>query len=295
MKISKNDDLFRTKFFAMASPCEILLETHNYDLAEHMSRIVINETYRIEQKFSRFKSDSILSQINSSAGHEVSLDDETRQLLEFSAQCFQLSDGLFDITSGQLKKIWNFQNPEFQLPEPSTIELALEKVGFNKIQLEDSNLIMPPDMELDFGGIGKEYAVDRGKILLELKYDIPFLINFGGDLIVSGPRKSDRPWNSGIESVIDSNTASAMVGLKNGALATSGNVKQRFQQNGKTYSHIINPKNGWPVFDTPKSVTVAAASCLEAGFLTTLAILHGSEAKDFLEQQEVPYWVIWPK
>ena len=146
-------------------------------------------------------------------------------------------------------------------------------------------------MQLDFGGIGKEYAVDRTLGLLCERSDVPMLVNFGGDLHCSGPRSSQQPWMTGIENPSLAGGAMSTLQLYRGALATSGDAFRYLEKDGVRYSHILNPRTGWPVGDSPHSVTVAAENCTEAGILATLAMLHGSEAEQFLDSQQVKYWV----
>jgi len=146
-------------------------------------------------------------------------------------------------------------------------------------------------MELDLGGIGKEYAVDRAYELLAKKTTGPFLVNFGGDLRASGPPPNGS-WQIGIEKPDREQAASMILNLEHGALATSGDSRRFVMRDGIRYGHVLNPKTGWPVLHAPRSVTVAASSCTEAGLLSTLAILHGAGAREFLDEQGVKYWVI---
>jgi thiamine biosynthesis lipoprotein len=146
-------------------------------------------------------------------------------------------------------------------------------------------------MEIDLGGIGKEYAVDRAGALVA-----PFtrncLINFGGDLLALGPAHDGRAWTVGIEDAQGSPVAAKKVELAAGALATSGDARRYLLRHGIRYSHILDPLTGWPVVDAPRSVTVAAPSCAQAGMLATLASLRGAEAEAFLEAEGVPHWCL---
>lgn len=144
-------------------------------------------------------------------------------------------------------------------------------------------------MEIDFGGIGKEYAVDRAAALVRDITDTPVLINFGGDLFATAPPAGQPHWLVGVESI--GGLQSAMIQLQRGALATSGDARRFLLKNGKRYPHVLTPRTGWPVLDAPRSVTVAANTCVEAGLLATLAMLHGREAEDFLAAQQVLHWI----
>jgi thiamine biosynthesis lipoprotein len=151
--------------------------------------------------------------------------------------------------------------------------------------------MLPEGMELDFGGIGKEYAVDRAYELLAARDATPFLINFGGDLRANRP-PSYGPWQVGVERTDAEQEATMVLDLEYGALATSGDSRRYVLKDGIRYGHILNPRTGWPVLGAPRSVTVAASSCTEAGLLATVALLQGNRAQEFLDEQGVRYWVL---
>jgi thiamine biosynthesis lipoprotein len=146
-------------------------------------------------------------------------------------------------------------------------------------------------MEIDLGGVGKEYAVDRVLALLQAQAAVPMLVNFGGDLAVSGPRASGAPWQVGVERP-GGGQAALLLELSAGALATSGDARRFLLKDGVRHGHILDPRNGWPVRGSPRSVTVAAGSCTEAGSLATLAMLKGAGAEAWLAAQGVPHWIL---
>ena len=200
-----------------------------------------------------------------------------------------MSDGLFDVTSGVLRYAWKFDGSD-RVPGPAAIERLLPLIGFSKLQWQSPHLVVPADMELDFGGIGKEYAVDRAYDLLAARETGPFMVNFGGDLRANRAPPSGS-WQIGVERPDSDREAALMLSLEHGAVATSGDSRRYLLKDGVRYGHILNPRTGWPVPGAPRSVTVAASSCTEAGLLSTLALLHGEEARTFLEEQGVRYWL----
>lgn len=281
------------QFRAMASPCEILLDSTDLQLCQQLTRLAATEAERIEQKYSRYRPDSILSQLNRSAGTRVTLDAETVQLLTFADSCYRLSDGMFDITSGILRRVWQFDGSD-NLPPQAQIDALLPDIGWHKVQLNTDNLEMPAGMELDLGGIAKEYAVDKVVQLLAkyVQQQHSIVVNFGGDMCCNQPRADGRNWHIGIEHPALADQAISAVALRTGALATSGDSRRFIMHNGQRYSHILNPKTGWPVMGAPRSVTVAAPNCLLAGMLATNALLQGAEAEAFLQAQGLKYWLV---
>ena len=146
-------------------------------------------------------------------------------------------------------------------------------------------------MEIDFGGIGKEYTVDRVSQKLRESSSSSALINFGGDLAVTRPPTERQGWQVGIESVSEHGPAAdRVIELRAGALATSGDARRFLLRDGVRYSHILDPRSGWPVRRAPHSVTVAADTCTQAGMLSTLAMLEGENAEAFLRAEEVRHW-----
>lgn len=283
-------DHYCGRFYAMASPCELLIDTQDEKLAKQLTSIAQAEVTRIEKKFSRYRTDNLLHQINHSQGQSVIIDDETYRLLLFANTCFELSDGMFDLSSGVLRKAWNFNGSD-QLPSPELVSSLLPRVGWQRLRFTSNELIMPADMELDFGGIGKEYAVDCvAKLCNQLAPKLSVVVNFGGDIQVTCPRKKDQCWHIGIESLQGEDLTAQLLHIKAGGLATSGDARRFLLKDGKRYSHILNPNTGYPVEDAPRSVTVAASHCIQAGLLATLALLQGPEAEQFLQNQNVQFW-----
>ncbi|MBA3581382.1 MAG: FAD:protein FMN transferase [Gammaproteobacteria bacterium] len=282
-------DFWVGQFVAMASPCEVIVETHDASVCAAITKLVADEAWRVEQKFSRYRDDNIIYAINHSAGNAIEVDDEVARLLDFAAHCYVLSDGLFDVTCGVLRKIWRFDGSD-NIPARQAAKALLPYIGWSKVQWQKPFITLPAGMEIDLGGIGKEYAVDSALQCVITKYQLPVLINFGGDLCASAAPKQRPYWEVGIESV-GGTGVSMLIKLQQGALTTSGDARRYLLRKGKRYSHILNPRTAWPVNNAPRSVSVAAATCTQAGILSTLAMLHGKHAETFLKTQNVKYWI----
>lgn len=258
-------------------------------LAQQILMAVANEAWRIEQKFSRYRDDNIIYQINNSGGSPVKVDEETMRMLIFADELYGMSEGLFDVTSGVLRKVWKFDGSD-NVPLQDEIDRILQDIGWKKVKLEQDNFTLPEHMEIDLGGIGKEYAVDRCVQIARQLSDESVLVNFGGDLATSQPRADDAFWSVG-RLITGKEEAVGMFELKKGAIATSGDAHRFLLKDGVRYSHVLNPVTGWPVEHAPHTVSVAAPTCVEAGMMSTLAMLQGEHAKAFLDAQGVHYWL----
>ncbi len=289
-KLTRGKHHFVGTFMAMAGPCEILLDVEDPLLAHRLTEIAFAEARRIEAKFSRYQPDSIVQVINTTAGSPLTLDEETSALLDFANTCWTTSNGRFDITAGILRQAWTFA-PGQRPPTRGAVKKLLPHIGWDKAHWQSPVLTLPAGMEIDFGGLGKEYAVDRAFALIRAESAVPVLVNFGGDLRGEGPTRQGSPWHIGVENPGLAHHPLHDLNLKSGALATSGDARRFILHDGKRYGHILNPRTGWPSPGAPRSVTVLGDTCLSAGVLATVAMVHGRQAEAFLEDQKVQFWV----
>jgi thiamine biosynthesis lipoprotein len=251
----------------------------------------MQEVFRIHAKYSRYCENSFLSKINLAAkfGSFIDVDEETAGLLDYAFACYKKSDDLFDVTSGVLRKVWDFS--QTQLPEQAAIDELLQVVGLDKVVWEKPRLrFSVPKMELDFGGIAKEYAADRAASVcksLGIKHG---LIDFGGDIVVIGSHPNRKPWQIGISHPRNPDVPMAFVEIEHGALVTSGDYERFIEISGERYCHLLNPKTGWSV-NGLSSVSVISEQCLVAGSIATIASLKGLSGIEWLDQLNIPY--IW--
>jgi FAD:protein FMN transferase len=283
--------MFQTCFKALGCQAEIQLFAENQSQADKIFNLAKDEIARIEKKYSRYIPDSIISKINNNSSLQpVQVDDETAGLIDYAAACYQQSNGLFDITSGVLRKAWNFYSN--QPPTQSQIDELLPLVGWPKVIWNKPEIYLPhKGMELDFGGFGKEYAVDRViKVIVDEGIESA-CINLGGDIRITGPMNHDKPWSIGLKHPRNNDAIGGIL-IKSGAIATSGDYERFMIVDGKRYCHILNPMTGWPA-NSIQSVTVIADSCLIAGSASTIAFLKPlNEALDFLNALEVQYLIV---
>jgi thiamine biosynthesis lipoprotein len=276
-------------FKAMGSFCEIQLFDESRIRVKNVVNQLAEEVARLEKKYSRFREDSFLTEINSSAGNKLGLaiDDETQSLFDHALNCFEQSDGLFDITAGALNKIWDFKKA--LVPSQAQIDVARAHVGLNKLSCKDSHIHLPRDMQIDFGGIVKEYAADSVARLARSLGVEHGLVNLGGDFSVIGSQPGNKPWAVGISSPVSESGVMAKIELNDGGLASSGDYERFFMHEGKRYSHILNPMTGWPS-NGLRAVSIAANLCSVAGSAATIAMLKDeSEAKAWLKDSGLAY------
>jgi len=278
-------------FRAMGSPCLLRVAGPRANLPSTLRALAAaqHEVERIERRYSRYRADSIVSRINAAAGSSsaVPLDAETAMLLGFADRLFMESDGLFDITSGALRRVWDFKSA--RLPNAQALAAVLPLVNWAGVAWDQHGIRLPlAGMELDFGGFGKEYAADRAASVLMQAGLSHGYVNLGGDLRLLGPMPDGSPWRLGIA---DPRKAAAVrLGLEvhHGALTTSGDYERFFELDGQRYCHILNPRSGWPVQHW-QSISVLAPACLAAGALSTVAMLKGADAPAFLQSQGVAW------
>ncbi|MGZ4975693.1 MAG: FAD:protein FMN transferase [Methylobacter sp.] len=289
---AKSLNYFRHAFKAMGSPCEIQLFAENHAEARRVADSAIADVYRLEALYSRYRSDSLLSDINRTAavGGCITVDDETAGLLNYAAICYDQSDGLFDITSGILRRAWRFDLSK--LPEQAQIQGLLDKVGWHKLHWAPPVLEFPtPGMEIDFGGVVKEYAVDRAATLCWEAGIRHGVVNLGGDIKIIGPRADGSPWQVGIRHPRREEAIMQTISLREGALASSGDYERCIMVDGVRYGHVLNPKTGWPVKHLA-AVSVIGDFCVVAGSASTIAMLKEDSGPAWLESLGLPYlWV----
>lgn len=262
-------------FTAMACGSELQLYGE-WEASAAMAEQAIAEVRRIESKYSRYRADSVVGRINAAAGGEpVLVDDETARLLDYADAVWRSSGGRFDITSGVLRRAWDFKSG--RLPDQTAIDALLPLIGWDKVERAAGWVRLPhPGMELDFGGFGKEYAVDCAADLCLAAGARSGLVNLGGDIRVLGPQPEGEPWRIGIRHPRRDGAVLASLALREGGLASSGDYERYLQADGRRYCHILDPRTGWPA-QAWQSVSVVAGRCLVAGSISTVAMLHGRD------------------
>lgn len=281
----------RLPFKAMGSACEVVLGSPSLEEAKGLAQVAIDEVQRIERKYSRYTTDSVIALINHQAAQApVACDAETWSLFQFASQLFEKSDGLFDITSGVLRRAWNFK--QAQVPSVEQLENLLPLIGWQKVTLKNQTIALPlTGMEVDLGGFGKEYAADRAAQMLKEKGVTSGYVNLAGDMRFLGPKPNGEPWMIGIQDPRHPDQVIATLPMSQGGLATSGDYERFFESNGQRYCHVLNPQTGWPVQHW-RTVSVTAPLAVLAGCTTTMAMLKEQEGLSFLKSTGFDFFAI---
>jgi thiamine biosynthesis lipoprotein len=280
------------QFYAMASNCAVHFCCETAEEFERFAAAAEGEVRRIEARYSRYRGDSELARINEAAatGASVEIDAETAGLIKYARACFAKSGGAFDITSGLLRSVWNFSAS--RLPDQKSIDAVLPFIGLDKVELWNGQVHFgKTGMELDLGGIGKEYAADRAaEVCANLGARHGF-IDLGGDIRAIGSQPNGLPWRIGVRHPRDADKVVAEIALSAGAIATSGDYERFMEVDGRRYCHILDPRTGWPAQGL-SSVTVISDRCLVAGSLSTVAMLKGKDGAAWLQELGVRHIVI---
>ncbi len=247
--------------------------------AEQAIEKSIAEIKRIEALLTTFSDDSQTNQINQNAGIKpVKVDKEVYALIERAQRISKLTQGAFDLSYGSLdKSFWNFDQKMTQLPSAEQALKAVGLIDYRNIVLEEGTVFLrEKGMRIGFGGIGKGYAADRAKQVLQEEGFENGVVNASGDMNAWGVREDGQSWKVGISNPDSPQEIMAEFDLQNAAVATSGNYEKFVWIDGVKYSHTIHPKTGFPIRGI-KSVTVFAPFAELADALTTPIAVMGVE------------------
>lgn len=270
--------LRRLAFPALGTLCEVQYAAPGGDAqAAGFERAAQAWVNRFEAKYSRFRPDSLLSRINAAAGREwIAIDEEMEGLLKLCDTLHFMTQGVLDPTTLPLIALWNYKMDTPRIPSAAEIAAARALVGWKKVQRTPGRVFLPqPGMALDFGGFGKEYAVD---VTAQIAVDhgiTSALVDFGHDLRAVGAPPGRPAWHIGLEDPLKPGTSSGSMAIVGKGVASSGDYIRRFVIEGKRYGHIIDPRTGWPVANGCIQSTVVTSSCLQAGVLSTTAFVLG--------------------
>jgi thiamine biosynthesis lipoprotein len=265
---------------ALGTRCEVQYICDDGQTAGAFETEAVSWVAAFEAKYSRFRPDSLISRINAEAGLSwVEIDAEMEMFLDLSGSLHQLSQGVLDITALPLMRLWDYRTPVPRIPSDAEILAAKRLVGWEKIQRAPRRVRLPePGMALDFGGWGKEYAVDMVSQIARRHGLANVLVDFGHDLCALGAAPGKPAWHIGLEDPArPGESCWSSIAARNCGVASSGDYVRGFTLNGKRYGHIVDPRTGWPVANGCRQVTVIAKACLQAGALATAVFILGPD------------------
>lgn len=234
-----------------------------------------------EQTLSRTIETSDIGRINTAAGAPVEVEPETAELISKALGYCQASDGLFDITIGAVSELWDFH--EGVVPEPEAIDAALPHVGYQNVQVAGTTVTLrDPEARLDLGGIAKGYVSDVLLDELAAEGVESAYVNLGGNVKVLGTKPDGSAWRIGVRDPNDPEGESpiARVSLEGGSVVTSGLYERQFEQDGRRYWHILDPRTGYPVESDIVSATIVSERSIDGdGFTKPLFMMGADEAR----------------
>jgi thiamine biosynthesis lipoprotein len=273
--------LRRLSFQALGTRCEVQYAAPGGDVqAQTFERAAVGWVEAFEAKYSRFRPESLIGRINAAAGREwVAVDAEAEALFKLCDTLHFMTQGVIDPTALPLMRLWDYKATPPRIPGADEIADARALVGWKKVRREPGKIFLPePGMALDFGGFGKEYAVDA-VAQLAVEHRLPCaLVDFGHDLRAIGAPPGRPAWHIGLEDPQAPGRSTGSVALVNRGIASSGDYLRGFTVDGRRYGHIIDPRTGWPVANGCVQANVVATSCLQAGVLSTAAFVLGVPA-----------------
>ncbi len=271
---------YKQNLILMGSSFDITVIAEDSVKANEYIQLAINEIERIEKLISSWDKNSQTSLINKNAGVvPVRVDKELFQFIERALKISKLTDGAFDISYASMDKIWKFDGSMSQMPSEKEIKASVSKVGYKNIILNKDKttvFLKVKGMKIGFGAIGKGYAADMAKALLAKEGVTAGIINASGDMNTWGKQPNGKEWMIAITNPLNKNKAFGLLPITNGAVVTSGNYEKHVTFNGKRYSHIIDPRTGYPSSGI-LSVTVFAPKAELADALATSVFVMGKE------------------
>ena len=287
LKAQENTE-YKRALTLMGSDFEIIVVANDENQGQAYIDVAINEIKRIENKISSWSTTSETATINANAGIQpVKVSEEIFNLIQRSIKIAKLTNGAFDISYAAMDKIWKFDGSMTEMPTPEAIKKSVEKVGYQNIILdkEKSTVFLKlSGMKIGFGGIGKGYAADKAKELLQGMGVKAGVINASGDMNTWGLQPDGKPWKVGISNPVNKEKVFSWFDLTDGAVVTSGNYEKHVKFNGITYTHIINPKTGYPAHGIYSSTIFSKSAELCDALATSVFVMGVQQGLDFINQ-----------
>jgi len=283
-----SQEIFKRTLKLMGSRFEITVVAKDSTEANDYIDAAVVEISRIEKLISSWDPASQTSEINRNAGIKpVKVDEELYNLIGRSVEISKLTDGAFDISFASMDKIWKFDGSMTQMPSKEAIKNSVSKVGYQNIMLDPENLtvfLKLEGMKIGFGAIGKGYAADKAKQLLMEKGASGGIINASGDMNTWGKQPNGEFWKVAITNPLDKDKAFALLPLNENAVVTSGNYEKYVTFNGVRYTHIIDPRTGYPATAIISATVFAPKAEIADALATSIFVMGKDVGIDFIDQ-----------
>jgi thiamine biosynthesis lipoprotein len=285
-----SQEIFKRTLKLMGSRFDITVVANSQSEADAYIEDAVNEITRIENLISSWKPDSQTSSINKKAGIQpVVVDKELFNLIKRSIDISKLTQGAFDISYASMDKIWKFDGSMTELPSPEVIKSSVAKVAYENIVLNEENssvYLKIEGMKIGFGAIGKGYAADRAKALLIEKGVTSGIINASGDMNTWGKQPNGETWKIAITNPLNKGKVFALLPIDNRAIVTSGNYEKFVKFNNIRYSHIIDPRTGYPSIGIISVSVIAPKAELADALATSIFVMGKEVGLNFINQLE---------
>ncbi|WP_445458065.1 FAD:protein FMN transferase [Flavobacterium sp. HNIBRBA15423] len=285
---SFSQQVFKKKQSLLGSPFEITVVAKDSIEADKFTSLAISEVKRIENLISDWIPTTQISKVNQNAGiAPVKVDLEVYNLVERATKISKLTSGAFDISYASMDKIWKFDGSMKEMPTPEAIKKSVEKVGYQNIILnpKDTTIFLKiKGMKLGLGGIGQGYIADKIKALLQENGCSSGLVNVSGDINTWGTQPNGEVWTVGIINPMNKNKVFATFPLIDSAVETSGSYEKFVNFNGKRYSHIIDPRTGYPASGIISISVFAKQTELADALATGIFVLGIEVGLDLINQ-----------
>lgn len=285
----------KEQLIKMGSVFDITVIDRDSTTAYQHIQVAADEIERIENLISEWRAHTQISEVNRNAGiRPVKVDREVYELTKRAIHYSKLTDGAFDISIAALDKVWVFDSSMDELPSEEAIRNSVRLVGYQNIMLDSVHstiFLVQKGMKIGFGSIGKGYAADRGRAILQSLAVRGGIVNASGDLSAWGEQLDGEPWRIGVANPFKSHKMIKVLKLRNGSVATSGSNQKFAEIGSKRYAHIINPQTGWPASGL-MSATVSGPSAEVANFLSTSVMVLGQKRGKRLMKRYPDYKLI---
>ncbi len=271
---SKPQKKYEAEFFSFDTYVNITLFSENNELLDECERLAV----KYENMLSKTREGSDVYILNKEGRHKVS--PETYYLIEKGLYYNEITEGFFDITVGALSQIW-----KNSVPKEEEIQKARETLGSDKVTLLNGEVILKEGTKIDLGGIAKGYIADKMAELLK-KHNQNGIINLGGNVYAVGSKGKEK-FKVGIQKPKSEGESICVLEVLDTSVVTSGIYERYFEDDGKEYNHIINPKTGRPADNNLYSATVISPSSMEADVFSTALLLMGDKALEFAEKNNI--------